>query len=72
MPFSKTGSMPRGAAARCADEADMNPTLRAVVYARYSSDLQSDASIEDQVEVLSEVNRHVCGVGRADLRKPVG
>ncbi|MFN8722579.1 MAG: recombinase family protein [Rhodospirillales bacterium] len=29
----------------------MNPTLRAVIYARYSTDLQSEASIEDQVEV---------------------
>lgn len=25
--------------------------LRAVIYARYSSDLQSEASIEDQVEI---------------------
>ena len=32
----------------------MSPTLRAVVYARYSSDLQSDASIEDQVRLCRE------------------
>jgi len=29
-------------------------TKRAVIYARYSSDLQSDASIEDQVRVCEE------------------
>ena len=28
--------------------------MRAVIYARYSSDLQSDASIEDQVRICSE------------------
>ena len=27
--------------------------MRAVIYARYSSDLQRDASIEDQIEVCS-------------------
>ena len=29
-------------------------TKRAVIYARYSSDLQSDASIEDQVRLCEE------------------
>ncbi len=29
-------------------------TLRACIYARYSSDLQSDASIEDQIRIASE------------------
>jgi len=34
------------------------PTIRAAIYARYSSDLQSDASIEDQVEVCQrEISR---------------
>ena len=28
--------------------------MRAVIYARYSSDLQSDASIEDQVRLCRE------------------
>ena len=28
-----------------------SPTVRAVIYARYSSDNQREASIEDQVEV---------------------
>lgn len=32
--------------------------VRAVIYARYSSDLQSEASIEDQVEVCQrEISR---------------
>ena len=32
----------------------MKPTSRAVIYARYSSELQSEASIEDQVRVCRE------------------
>ena len=32
-------------------------TKRAVIYARYSSDLQSDASIEDQVRLCEALNR---------------
>lgn len=33
-------------------------TMRAVIYARYSSDLQRDASIEDQVALCKERIRH--------------
>jgi hypothetical protein len=36
-----------------------SPTVRAAIYARYSSDSQRDASIEDQVRVCrAEIERH--------------
>jgi len=35
--------------------------MRAVIYARYSSDLQSAASIEDQVRLCRERVEHECG-----------
>jgi site-specific DNA recombinase len=35
--------------------------MRAVIYARYSSDLQRDASIEDQVEVCGVMPKRRAG-----------
>jgi len=33
---------------------DVNKAMRAVIYARYSSDLQAAASIEDQIQTCRE------------------
>ena len=55
-------------------------TKRAVIYARYSSDLQSDASIEDQVRLCEALIRDRCwellraysdhGISGASLMRP--
>ena len=47
-----------------------SPTVRAAIYARYSSDNQREASIEDQVEVCRRLRRPPGLGGRRGLPRP--